>query len=94
MIITIQGKQGEGKTALIKKICEAKKVLSIDENVLKETFWTGKIDNDIDFILIDEVVSYEETRNVFTSGILTVRRQRQEPFNFKMPDVILVCQTK
>ncbi len=38
MIITIQGKQGEGKTTLAKKMRKGKKVSFIEENSLKSTF--------------------------------------------------------
>ena len=90
MIITIQGRKGEGKSTLAKKICKEKKVLFIDEHSLKSPFWTIEIDNDTEFILVDDVTNYEETYSIFISEILTIHRQCKEPFDIQMPDVILV----
>lgn len=91
MIITIQGKQGEGKTTLAKKICKGKKVSFIEEYSLKSPFWASQIDNDTDFILVDNVRDYEETYSVFRAEQLTINRPCKEKFDIKMPDVILVC---
>tara|TARA_R110002124_G_scaffold65918_3_gene180137 strand:+ start:290 stop:610 length:321 start_codon:yes stop_codon:yes gene_type:complete len=90
MIITIQGKQGEGKTTLAKKICKEKKVSLIQEHSLKSPFWTNPIDNDTDFILIDDVTNYEQTYSILKGETLTVNKPGKEPFGMKMPDVILV----
>ena len=90
MIITIQGKQGEGKTMLAKKMCKGKKVSFIEEHSLKSPFWTSQMDDDTDFIVIDDVVNYEETYSIFRSEILTINKQCKNPVDVKMPDVILV----
>ena len=90
MIITIQGKQGEGKTTLVKKMCKGKKVSFIEEHSLKSPFWTNQMDDDTDFIVIDDVTNYEETYSIFRAEILTINRQCKEPFDTKMPNVILV----
>jgi len=92
MIITIQGKQGEGKTTLAKKMCKGKKVSFIEEHSLKSPFWTTQMDNDTDYIVVDGVTNYEETYSIFRNEILTINRQCKKPVDIKMPDVILVRQ--
>ena len=92
MIIIIQGKQGEGKTTLAKKMCIGKKASFIEEHSLKSPFWTNQMNDDTDFIVVDDVTNYEETYSIFRSEILTINRQCKEPVEVKMPDVILVRQ--
>ena len=92
MIITIQGKQGEGKTTLAKKMCKGKKVSFIEEHSLKSPFWTTQIDNDTDYIVVDGVTNYEETYSIFRSEILIINRQCKKLVDVKMPNVILVRQ--
>lgn len=93
MIITIEGKQGEGKTTLARKISKGKKTLFIPESSLTSPFWTNQMEDDTEFIVVDEVRKYDETCNVFRSDLLTINRRCKKPFNVKMPDVILVLQS-
>lgn len=90
MIITIEGKQGEGKTTLAREICKGKKVSFIKEHSLISPFWTNQMDDDTEMIVVDEVKKYEETYAIFRSDFLTINRQCKKPINVKMPDVILV----
>lgn len=92
MIITIKGSQGEGKTTLAKKMCKGKKVFFIEEHSLKSPFWTSQMDDNTDFIVVDDVSNYEETYSIFRSEFLTINRQCKKPFDIKMPNVILVCR--
>ena len=93
MIITIEGKQGEGKTTLAKKICKGKRVSFIQEHSLKSPFWANQMDDDTEILVVDEVANYEETYSLFRAGILRINRQCKEPLDVKMPDVILVRQS-
>tara|TARA_R110002012_G_scaffold279428_2_gene467445 strand:- start:1003 stop:1281 length:279 start_codon:yes stop_codon:yes gene_type:complete len=90
MIITIQGKQGEGKTTLAKKICKEKKVSFIEEHSLKSPFWTNQIDDNTDFIVVDDVTNYKEIYSIFRSEFLEVNRRGKDPFYIKTPNVILI----
>ena len=92
MVITIQGKPGEGKTNLAKKICEGKKVYHVEESSLKHPFWTQVMDEDIDFILVDDVKNYNETYAVFRSEKLTIEKRGKYPVDIIMPDVVLVLR--
>lgn len=90
MIITIEGKQGEGKTTLAKKICKGKKVSFIDEHSLKSPFWTNQMDEDTDIIVVDNVKDFENTYSNFRAKSLSINRPCKNPINRKMPDVVLV----
>ena len=90
MIITIEGGRYEGRTTLAKEICKGKKVLFTDEHSLKSPFWTNQMDDDTDFIVVDDVTNYEETYSIFRGETLTVNRRYREPFNISTPNVILV----
>jgi hypothetical protein len=90
MIITIQGKRGEGKTAVANKICEGKKSVCIAEYSLASAFWTEEIDVDTEIILIDDVRNYDKTCKYFRSEFLTINKQCKKPVNINMPDVILI----
>mgnify|MGYP003640975131 CR=1 FL=1 len=80
------------KKKKIKKMCIGKKVSFIEEHSLKSPFWTNQMNDDTDFIVVDDVTNYEETYSIFRSEILTINRQCKEPVEVKMPDVILVRQ--
>jgi cytidylate kinase len=90
MIITIDGKKGEGKTTLVKNICKGKKVSFINECSLVSKFWTCQLDNDTDIIVIDEVKHFNKTYSIFSNAFLTIENPQKEPFVLNMPDVILV----
>ena len=90
MIITIEGNTGEGKTTLAKTICIGKKFLFIEESFLRSPFWTSQLDDETDFILVDNIRNYKTTKDIFENEFLTINRRSENAFDIKMPDVILV----
>ena len=90
MIITIEGKPNEGKTSLAKKICKGKKASFIQESSLSSPFWTAQMDDDTDFIVVDDVKNYEKTYSKFRCDQLTINKQCKEPVIVNLPNVILI----
>lgn len=90
MITIIQGKPGEGKTTLAKKIGEGKKCCFIEEHSLKHPFWAASLERDTQLIIIDDVKNLQETLSFFQRDILIVDKPRKKPFSMPMPDIILV----
>lgn len=90
MIITIEGKKGEGKTSLARDICHGERVFEIEEQMLNSPFWTNEMAFHTETIIVDEVVNYRETRELFNKDLLEINKKGKHPINIKMPDVILV----
>ena len=81
MIITIQGKKGEGKTSLVKKICKGKKVSFIEECSLKSPFWVNQMDKNTELIVVDNIKHYNDTYGIFRKKMLIINRRSKEPIN-------------
>lgn len=64
MIITIEGKNGEGKTTLAKMITEInnKKAIFIYEYDLYNKSWLSELDSSIHFLVIDEITEIKKAK--------------------------------
>jgi broad-specificity NMP kinase len=91
MIITIEGRDNEGKTTFAKKISEGKKVY-IRELDLNSNFCFSEVDEDVEFIIIDDIKNYDKTYSFFKSEKLTINKQHKETIFIKMPHIILITQ--
>lgn len=87
MIITIEGKQGEGKTTLANEICKGKKTVFITESSLKNSMWSAQIDRETEFLVVDEVILFSKTQHFFRKAIRKFSKTE------KFPHVILINQT-
>lgn len=94
MIITIEGKPGEGKSTLAKKICHGKKTYNITEFDLSGPFWTINMDYDTEIIVVEDVKKYNETYLKFCSQSLKIEKIFQKTVEIEMPDVVLVLQNR
>lgn len=94
MIITIKGKQGEGKTALVKTILRKKKAIFIDQYDLKVKDWLLELDDSIDFLVVDEVTKMKKTKLFLERNVFKVRKPYTEGFtDVKLPpNIILIKQ--
>jgi thymidylate kinase len=94
MIITIEGKRGEGKTTIADKILNGIKYSYIHENSLKSPFWSSFIEQDSEFLVIDEVVNYEKVYNMFNVDSLNINRKGKPRLQIKTPNIILIKQSR
>jgi thymidylate kinase len=90
MIITIKGKEGEGKTLLAKEICKGKNVSFIEQHFLKSPFWTELIDDNVDFIIIDNVVDKSDVLDLFSLDEIQINRRMKNSYKIKTPNIILI----
>lgn len=92
MIITIEGKPGEGKTTLAKTICHGKKTYKICEHDLNSPFWTQQMDYDTEIIVVEDVQHYLSTYANFLFPKLKINKRYKECVEIDMPDIVLVLQ--
>ena len=92
MIITIQGKQGEGKTSLAKKIYENRKAVFINVRDIFARFGFMSVENDTEFIIVDDIKrkDFEKVYSVFTENNIKIERRGEKSFSIKTPNVILI----
>ena len=92
MIITIEGKKGEGKTKLAEQISKGKIVHYITEEHLKNgiRFRFSCLYINTDYIIVDDVIDIEAARDFFKTENLWIEQRGQEGFYIPTPDVILI----
>lgn len=92
MMLKISGKIGSGRTTEARKISELGKTFMTNEIAIKKKYWAEDMDLKTKFIIVDDVVNYEETHQIFDKTHLTIFRRGNSPVSIKMPHIILVCQ--
>lgn len=90
MIITIEGKAGEGKTTLAREIFEGRKVVQIQERALHHYFGLSMVDKDTEVIFIDNVRNLKETHQLLKEDFLEINYPCKDPITIETPDIILV----
>lgn len=93
MIITIEGKQGEGKTMMSKLITKDRRTFCVDEHTLDTPFWTNGMDTNVEFIIVDEVKDYDKIHSFFNKSKLNISKVYEKPSTIKMPHIILIKMT-
>lgn len=89
MIITIEGRPGEGKSTLAGAICAGKNVLHITENDLNGRLWFCT-DNVPDYIVVDNVNNIELVKDWFSSDNIIYHVKFEENMDVPMPHVIIM----
>lgn len=83
MIITIEGKQGEGKTVLAGMITEGKTCHYLNHGDIKRMAKVVESVKHDDYIVIDDIVDYDAVYTFFKKRISN---------GLKTPDIILIKQ--
>lgn len=92
MIITIEGKAGEGKTRQAREMTEFCDVVQIQEHQLKGSFGCMQVDENTDYIIIDDVRDYDFVYNFFNKDTITIVRPNKKDIEIKTPTVIIIKQ--
>lgn len=90
MIITIEGKAGEGKNLLSKKITQGSTSILLDEYEVGRAFWNRNISKTTDFVIIDDVKDFDLIYSVFNREFLTVDKRGEKSFIIEMPHIIII----
>ena len=93
MIITIEGKRGEGKTSLAKQITNGKRTIWMAEHNM-DTYWgTGLIDETIEYVVIDDIVNMDKFTHLKDAHTLIIERPMKPSYEIPMPNFILITQS-
>ena len=92
MIITIEGKQNEGKSLLAKNIIGDRKAVHIDPKSLIHWNYLEEVDNTTEVIVFDDLPDnyFNDLRVLFSSTEITIERQGRSSVVINTPDVILI----
>lgn len=90
MKITIQGKQGEGKSKLALDIIGDAKFITINERYLDSPFWTGVIEIDTKYIIVDDVIDLKRAQDYFRPNKIEIHRRGLAPTEIDTPNVIII----
>lgn len=90
MIITIQGKRGEGKSTLANEICRDKWSIHINETHLKDPFCFSHTSESTEFIVIDGVCDYDKVFNLFNKDELEINTPFEKSYSINMPNIIII----
>lgn len=94
MIITIEGKRGEGKTMLAREITKGKRAVWINEYRLDSQWWTGLIDKTTEFIVFDEISDINKFNHLVNGDSLIIHNPMKPSYEIPMPSLILITQSK
>ena len=94
MIITIEGKRGEGKTMLAREITKGKRAVWINEYRLDSQWWTGLIDKTTEFIVFDEISDINKLNHLINADSLIIQKPMKPPYLIPMPSLILIHQSE
>lgn len=89
MIITMEGRPGEGKSTLANAICADKNVLHITEDDLNGRLWFCT-DNVPDYIVVDNVNNIERVKDWFSSDKIVYHIKFEGKMEAPMPHVIIM----
>ena len=89
MIITIEGKPGEGKSKLASMICANKNVLYMEESYLGGRLWFCA-DRTPDYIVVDNVNNIERVKDWFSSDKIVYHLKFEGEMEVPMPHVIIM----
>jgi len=95
MYVTIEGKQGEGKTSFAKQLAGAEKAVFISSNELFNRDWLLKIREDTPFLAVDEVGDAEKVKAFFNDMVFRHRRKYSTVYTVvTMPKIIVLIVQK
>ena len=92
MIITIEGKPKTGKSTLAESILEGKKYVQIRQHEVESSFGFRNINEETEFILIDNVTEYKMVFDKFNKDTITINIPYKYPFVINTPNVIIIKQ--
>ena len=90
MIVSIEGKPGDGKSSFAKKIMHNFKHIYLYGWQINKPFWTRLINESIDWIIVDDVKNMDEAKTLFRSEYLEIEKRGEYPYFIPMPNVILI----
>lgn len=90
MIITIEGKKGCGKNYTAEEIVKGCGYILITESDMLNPFFTGRISETTEYVIIDDVQNYEKVRTFFNKDEIEIIRRGEPSYMDEMPHIIII----